>query len=347
MIHLFFPLVVLIAALSRKHRVFFYLALLMLFGFAALRYGYGNDYFSYSRCFWEIHHMNGNPFPGEWLFTAFNRMMPHYYWLVAFSSLAFVCAIGSLIRRNVPDPSIWLSFALLLINPYLFLMHLSAIRQCLALVCFLFAIPFARRRRPLPYALLCVAACGFHNSAVILFPAYFIASDRQASRFSTIVTAAGTLILLCWASLFDALLGKALDWLQLTRYQHVLDDGVQNSLRATLLSAVPLVYLLWRLPQLQGSTLVCAKLWLVGTLMSVLAFRLSMLTRPEMYFDIFCIAAFPRMLAQPHKGSALSQAICNWLLPTLIVLILIMRYYSFFTNPMWTRFFTYQTILQS
>ena len=68
--------------------------------------------------------------------------------------------------------------------------------------------------------------------------------------------------------------------------------------------------------------------------------------KTQLYFDLFCIVAFPRMLAQPHKGSTLSQALLNWLLPGLIVLILLLRYYSFFTNPMWTSFFTYQTILQ-
>lgn len=346
MIHLFFPSVILVSAFSRKHRIFFDLALLMLFGFAALRYGYGNDYFSYSRCFAEIRLMNANPFPGEWLFTALNRILPHYHWLIAITSLAFVCAIGCLIQRNVPAPYQWFSFLLLLINPYLFLMHLSAIRQCMALVCFVFAIPFARRRKPIPYVLLCLMACGFHNSAVILLPAYFIANDRRVSRLSMLLTAAGVLILLGWGDALPTVLSKVLGWLQLPRYQSVLDEGVQNSLRATILSSVPFLYLIWRLPNLRGTTLVYAKLWLVGALMSVLAFRLSKLTRPEMYFDLFCIVAFPRMLAQPHKGSTLSQALLNWLLPGLIVLILLLRYYSFFTNPMWTSFFTYQTILQ-
>lgn len=345
MIHLFFSLVILVSALSIKHRAFFYLALLMLFLFAALRYGYGNDYFSYSRCFLEIHAMGSSPFPGEWLFTVLNRILPHYFWLIACTSLAFIYAIGRFLQKNVPDQYLWFSFFLLLINPYLFLMHLSAIRQCMALVCFLFAVSFAHKRRPLSYVLLCASACGFHNSAVVLFPIYFWANERQVSRRTILALAAGTAVLLCSGHWLEHLVSKSLTVLQLTRYQHVITTGTHNSLRATLLSAVPLIYLLWLLPRLQGRTLVYAKLWFAGCLLSVLAFRLSMLTRPEMYFDFFSIAAFPRLLKERHGDHALSQFFLRWLFPAVILMILVLRYYSFFTNPMWKRFFAYRTIL--
>lgn len=345
LMHAFFPSMVLMAMFVRRHRCFFYLTALGLFLFAALRYGFGNDYFSYYRCYLEIRQMGENPFPGEVLFTALNRLSPHYYWLIAWSSLAFVWAVCALIRSGVPDEWMWLSFAVLLINPYLFLMHLSAIRQSLALVCFLCAVPLARKRRPLLYCLLILTASCFHGSAVLLLPVYWIANGKAVSRWMTWVIALATMALLLFGHLLFRPLTASLSLLQLLRYQYALADGTQNSLRATLLSAVTLIYLLWNLPRLRGRTLMYAKLWLVGSVLSVLAFRMSMLTRMEMYFDLFSVVALPRMLIRPRRDGAVKDALNNYIFPALILLILILRYYSFFNNPMWESFYTYRTIL--
>lgn len=77
----------------------------------------------------------------------------------------------------------------------------------------------------------------------------------------------------------------------------------------------------------------------------MLAFRVSMLTRLEMYFDIFSIVAFPRMLARPRRDETLPGFLNNVVFPAAILLILLLRYDSFFHNPMWERFCTYRTIL--
>lgn len=345
--HAFFAGVIACAAFARKHRCFLHISAAALCLFAALRYGLGNDYFSYYSCFLEIRLMGENPFPGEILYAALNRLLPHYFWLIAATSIAFVSVLYFLIHQNVPLRWSWFSVAVLLINPYLFLMHLSAIRQSLALICFICAIPFAYKRKPLPYCLLIATACGFHNSAVILFPVYFIANPLPVSRKQTLYLAAVTALLLALGHLLYRFLSSSLALLQLSRYQHVLSDGLHNSLRATLLSSVAYFYLLWNLPRLRGKTLLYAKLWLVGSTLSVLAFRMSMLTRLEMYFDIFSIVALPRMLARPRKDDRLYGLLNNIIFPALILLILLLRYYSFFTNPEWGSFFSYQTIFEA
>ena len=343
--HFFFGAMLVMSALIRRHRCFFLFTALGLFGFAALRYDFGNDYGNYYRCFLEIRQMGANPFATEVLYTALNRVLPHFYWLVALSSLAFVGGVCALIRKNVLPEWMWLSFAVLLINPYLFLVNLSAIRQSLALVCFLCAVPFAWRRKPLAYCLLMLMACGFHNSSIILLPVYFVANGHPVSRRATVFIALGTAGLLVLAKGLPQMLDATLLALQLTRYRHVLGDGLHNSLRATLLSSVSFFYLLWNMPRLRGRTLVYAKLWLIGSVLSVLAFRVSMLTRLEMYFDIFSIVAFPRMLARPRRDETLPGFLNNVVFPATILLILLLRYDSFFHNPMWERFCTYRTIL--
>lgn len=347
LMHAFLAGVVACAAFARRHQCFLWLSAAALFLFSALRYGFGNDYFSYYRCFLEIRLMGENPFPGEFLFTALNRLLPHYFVLIATVSMLFVGVLFGMIRKNVPLQWAWISAAVLLFNPYLFLMHLSAIRQSLALCCLICAIPFASKRKPLPYFWLITAACGFHNSAVILFPVYFVANPKPVTRRQTLYLAGITLLLLMLEQLTYRFLSSAIELMQLMRYQHVLTEGTQNSLRATLLSSVTFFYLLWLLPRLRGKTLLYAKLWFIGSLFSVLAFRLSMLTRLEMYFDIFSVAAFPRILASPRRDKTLPALISNVIFPALIAIILVLRICSFFTNPMWERFTVYQTIFSA
>lgn len=345
MMHGFFAGVIVCSAFARKHRCFWWLSAAALCLFAALRYGFGNDYFSYYRCFLEIRLSGENPFPGEFLFTALNKILPHYFWLIALTSFIFVYTVFRLIQANVPVRWAWVSIAVLLINPYLFLMNLSALRQSMALVCFIYAVPFAYKHKPLPYCLLLALACGFHNSAVILFPVYLLANAEPVTRKQTLYIAALTALLLLMGHLLYRFLSTSLAAFQLSRYQHVLTDQLHNSLRATLLSSVTYFYLLWNLPRLRGKTLLYAKLWLIGSTFSVLAFRMAMLTRPEMYFDLFSIVAFPRILARPRHDGAFACLIDRYIFPMLIALILVLRFYSFFTNPMWTSFASYQTIL--
>lgn len=342
--HAFFAGVIVCAAFARRHKCFLQFSAAMLFLFAALRYGFGNDYFSYYRCFLEIRQMGANPFPGEPLFAALNGILPHYYCLIVLTSFLLVGSLYGLIRQNVPLKWTWLAVAMLIGNPYLFLMNLSAIRQSLALVCLISAVPFACKRRPLPYCLLILAACGFHNSAVVLFPVYFIANMKPVSRRDTVWIAIGTAGLLILGHYLYRVLISSLEVMQLSRYQYVLTERLHNSLRATLLSSVTFFYLLWNLPRLRGKTLMYAKLWMIGSTLSVLAYRMAMLTRVEMYFDMFSIVALPRILARPRKDDRLYGMLSNVVFPALILLILVLRYYAFFTNPEWVSFFNYQTI---
>lgn len=345
--HAFLGGVVLLSAFARRHHCFFYFSGLALFLFAALRYGFGNDYFSYYQCFLDIRLMGQDPFPGEGLFTFFNRALPHFYWLIALTSLVFVGTLWRFMRNSLPDEWLWFAALILLMNPYLFLMHLSAIRQSMALVCFICAVPFACRRKPVPFCLLILAACGFHQSAILLFPVYFIIRYTPVSRGATIALALSVTAVLYLGYRVNEMLASSLNLLQLTQYGYALQSDLRNSLRATLLSSVTFFYLLGNLPRLHGKTLVYAKLWMVGSMFSVLAYQISMFTRVEMYFDVFSIVAFPRMLARPQKDKRLYAILNNLVFPALILTILFLRYYSFFTNPMWEPFTTYRTILSN
>jgi hypothetical protein len=109
---------------------------------------------------------------------------------------------------------------------------------------------------------------------------------------------------------------------------------------------------------LEGKYLVYGKLYLFSLALAVIAIRLSPITRIQMYFDIFAIVALPNMfkrnlekgkvkIDKNNLGTAIIEILKRYVLPALIVIVYFLRYYSFFTNPMWERFTTYQTIFSA
>ena len=126
-------------------------------------------------------------------------------------------------------------------------------------------------------------------------------------------------------------------------------QGTTNSLRATVLTGVYFVYVAINLVHLKGYKLLCGKLYLIGLLFGMLAFYFSMITRLQMYFDIFSVVAIPAIMEHYIRNASgkWRKLINLYLFPGLIFAIYLARYYTFFTNPMWESFNTYHTIFEA
>lgn len=354
MVHLILAASVLIALMGRgKSKYFFAVACWVLFLFAALRYMYGNDYPGYYAHYLEIRAGGESPYD-EWLFTLLNQVCPSFYVLIALTSAMFVYGVYRLITDNLSTWDAWMGLLIFVISPYLFLMNLSAIRQCLAMMCFVAAVRYAAERRLMPYVLLVLAACLFHKSAALLFPAWFLTGPRPVRKglvcgivlavFALLFVVDLNTVVLAVARIFDD-----------KNYIHYAIQGVRNSLRATLLTFISFVYVLGNLPRVRGKALVCGKMYLVGLTCGVLAYHISMFTRVQMYFDIFGVVAIPAIIREDlnrgpvrvipgHLPATLWDIINKYALPALVFLVFVLRYYSFFTNPSWSAFFEYRTI---
>lgn len=354
MVHLILASSALIALMGRgKSKYFFAVACWVLFLFAGLRYMYGSDYPAYYTHFLQIQAGAESPYD-EWLFTFLNRICPSFPVLIALTSAVFVYGVYRLIIGTLSTWDAWLGLLIFVISPPLFLMNLSAIRQCMAMMCFVAAVRYAAERRVIPYVLLVLAACLFHKSAALLFPAWFITGTRpvRKGRVCGIVLAVFLLLFVVDLNAIVLAVARIFDD---NNYIHYASQGMRNSLRATLLTSISFVYVLGNLPRLQGKALVCGKLHLVGLTCGVLAFHISMLTRVQMYFDIFGVVAIPAIIrADLNRGPVrvipgnlpvtLWDIINKYALPALVFLVLVLRYYSFFTNPSWSAFFEYRTI---
>ena len=138
MVHVIFliALFCMIPELNKK-QPFRFLSFAVLFLFLALRYDYGNDYMGY----YNIHSSLNAGMPAwgqnDILFKNLNLLIPNFYIYIAVISLFYIYTIYFLISKNLNVRRYWFAILILLINPYLFLVHLSGIRQTLA-ICFLY-----------------------------------------------------------------------------------------------------------------------------------------------------------------------------------------------------------------
>lgn len=321
---------------DRVRMVFF--TFFILFLFLALRYDYGNDYMSYYKNYIDIN--NGLPAWGHTniLYKYLNLLAPTYEVFIAIISLFYIISIHYLMRSNLNINNYWFAIIILLLNPYLFLVHLSSLRQTIAICIFIFAVDAAVKRKSLLYFLLILAATGFHSSAIILMPIYFIANTRRISKNLILLIFIGILILIA-TPLFETVIYFVLNKLSLASlYQHYFEQGLQNSFRATMIASIFFFVIIFNINKLEGREIIYAKLSLIASIISILAYKLSMLSRVGMYFDVFLIVTLPHIL------NIVEKKLTKQILFIIIIAIYLLKYISFFNNPLWEGYNFYKII---
>ena len=357
MVHLIFAVAIILALIGSmgrsKHIIA--VAFLVLFAFAALRYMYGNDYENYYGIHTQIINGESSPYDGEYLFTLLNQISPTFEHLIVVTSMFFVFSIQYMLLKNLPIGYVWVGVFIFLINPYIFLMNLSALRQCIATVFLIFAVDAARKRKFLLYLLLVATGALFHKSTWLLIPVYFLIGEKPVKVWLCWVIFAVVSILVFAVSLDDLLVWVAKLFDDPNYLYHVQND-LKNTLRATLLTGIFFLYVLYNLPVLQGTAQVYARLYLVAVVAGLLAYQASMFTRIQMYFDVFSTIALPlifrdvyargKVVVRPADPLVTLWDCANkYAIPVLLLAVYFLRYYSFFTNPMWSSFFEYKTII--
>ncbi len=357
MIHLIFIAIVLVVLLGQKNKFVFPAAMCVLGALSALRYNFGSDYQNYLKWYNNIHTPGAALGPDEFLYNLLNYLSPAYQVVIAVTSVVFIYCIWHLIRYNLPERYHWMGLLVFLINPYLYLMNLSAIRQCMAMCLFILAVHFAYKKKFLIYVGLLVLAIFFLKSAILLLPFYFVCNTKPFRRRTVLFVLLGVFALLFVVDLRNIVNTIAV-WFRDANYLHYAIDDDQNSLRATLLTSLYFIYVLGNLNKLEGKALVFGKLYLIGTICGVLAFRLSLFTRVQMYFDIFSVVTLPMIFCEVQKRgraklypknpiATIWGCVNKYVFPPLLLIVYLLRYYSFLQNPLWEAFLQYRTIFSA
>lgn len=165
---------------SKKYKYGMLLSFILLFIFISIRYDFGNDYEGYLYNFNRINSLGdikGSQFINletGWIFLTRTFKDLGFQYLVAFLSLLYCIIIYFFIRNVLEKKYLFLGLLCFLLNSGIFLINLSAMRQTLALILFLFSIKFIIERKIILYVLIIYLASLFHGSAIILLPLYFI-----------------------------------------------------------------------------------------------------------------------------------------------------------------------------
>lgn len=355
MVHFLLALAVFLAFLGYKNKHIQRIAFFVLFAFAALRFMYGNDYMNYYLWFKHIHAGGQSQFKTEFLYNFLNRALPSFPVLVALSSALLIAVVYRMIYKNLPVRYASIAIFIFVVNPYLFLMNLSALRQSIATCFFIMAVGFAYRKKYIWYCVLVIVATLFHKSAILLLPVCLIANAKPVKTWVCWAILAGTLTLLLSSEFLVNTVIWVAEQFDDKNYIYFANQEMKNTVRATLLTSVYFFYVLFNLPKLKGRPLVYAKLYLISTIFGILAKEMSMLTRLQQYFEIFSIVALPAIYMEIRSRGpvivnrrnvliTLWDCINRYAMPLLLVTIYLLRYYSFFTNELWKPFFTYRTI---
>ncbi len=360
MVHMIFASAVMISALSikrngKKTRLYF-VGFLIVFLFAALRYGYGNDYFVYLAAHTKIQSGGGSYFKNELLFTCLNKLIPNFYLLVALTSFVFVFTVYRLMKNNLSADMMAPALFVFLFSPYIFLVNLSSIRQCLAMNIFIFAVEYARKHKFWSYVILIFVAALVHRSAALMLPIYFIADERLIRPHHKWLILGATSLLLFCDGVFDTIMRFMLELMNNKNYSYYYSDGIGNSVPSVIAAAVILVYLLINSGKVRGGANVYLKLCIIGYMLSVLAFRSNTIIRLRMYFEIFSVVAIPTLikinlenglvLRAKSKGALFCKAFNRFVMPIFIFAVYIVKYINFFRDPTWSMFFDYHTVLE-
>ncbi|MFE7063741.1 EpsG family protein [Sutcliffiella sp. NPDC057660] len=335
MTHIIFLIVLFFSFPDLNKKLPFYtLSFSTLFLFLAIRYDFGNDYFSYM----NLHALINDglvDFGGkEILFNYLNLLIPNFFWLIAIISLFYIISIYNLIKKNFSAKDYWFSLLLLLVNPYLFLVHLSSLRQTIAICFIIFAIKFAIKRNFPLYTILVLIASGFHQSAIVLLPVYFLLNEKKIN-IKSISIIYGILVVLIGTPLFEAILDRILEYFP-HNYTYYFNQGYTNSLRSTLISGTLFLFLILNINKLQGKEMIYGKLSLISTIISILSIKVSMIFRIGMYFEIFLVVTIPFIICRLKRRSH------KVLLSIIILTIYLGRYVNFFNG---NEHYIYKTIL--
>lgn len=339
MVHIIFLLVIICSIpILNKKEPFYIMSFMILTFFLSIRYNYGNDYQAYRGIFIGINQGYEVWGSSDIGFRYLNLILPNFEILIIIQSIFYMYTIYKLITENLYRDYYWLSITLLLINPYLFLIHLSSIRQTFAICFFILAIIQKNKNKNINATMLTLIGTTFHSSAIILLPIVVLINDRRENFLWTVLTPIITIILTI-TPLFEKIMIIITPILP-TNYLNYIDSDLKNSLRTLILSSIIYLIIVFYYKLLDEKEIIYGKLAIISSSLSLITFKISMISRFQLYFDVFIIIIIPIIVSR-QKNKLL-----KYLLLSVIMGIYGMRYISFFQTPLWIESYRiYKTIM--
>lgn len=160
--------------------------------FAFSRHETGYDYSAYSLIYDQSIHMGFNQLQIEPLYYIANYILkiagiPFLGFLIAYTTLSIIPKITLIYSTST---YLMVSILVYYVNCYI-MYDFGVLRQAASISLCAYACIFALNRKPWKFALLVVVAMGFHVTAIVFIPFYFLASLRLSYRLIILFALAG------------------------------------------------------------------------------------------------------------------------------------------------------------
>lgn len=320
------------------------LSFLLIFLFLALRYDYGNDYLAYLKHFQEVDREELSPrLELAWQLLCLLFKPLGFFAMVA-ALAAFNCwAYYRFIKRYVPPAYYGFAVFLYVFDPYLMLVHSSAMRQSVAIALFLLAIEYIEKKDAVRYFACVGLASAFHSSALVLVPIFMLAWTRGRIREGAAVALFSLYLVALmfagpWRPYVDQFVSTYAVRYDMYRGGTEVGTGLGLAYGAAALALVLLFA-----KQQAGERALLFKIAIISFFASVpLGMINTMAGRIGMYFTPVLMAVVPIVASNVKERKVGSFVLATYVFMTLYA------FYGFFHSDVWSGAFgTYQTIMSA
>lgn len=340
----------LLAYFARRSTSLIYLKIsfIFIFIFSALRYNFGNDYFSYYRIFLEITQQPSIDWSGKyiylriepawillnWLFKPFG-----FFAMVAFLAIFNCYAYYNFIKKYVPSNYYWFAIFIYVFSPYFLLIQLSAMRQATAIGFFLISLDYLLKKDVWRYCICIAFASLFHTSAIFLLPVYFLRFGQFNLNIAVKTWVFIIFIIsLCFSDFFQPYIRLLVtDYIPI--YAHYENPSDINTGWGVIYNSIMLGFILYYAKYLTVESSFFFKIAILSFFVIPLTLVVSMIDRISLYLQTALLTVYPIIFSNT-KAYIRIPIIC------LIFLYVWVSFYMFFKSPIYIKFFSnYQTIL--
>lgn len=336
-----------IGGLSKNRNSYNWLKLsfVFIFLFLSLRYDFGNDYQTYLKMFNSISYVDyDDKTEVGWQYLCL-LFQPYGFFVMLAVLAAINCYVYyNFIKEYVPSHYYWLAVFVYVFNPYMMLVHSSAMRQSLAITIFILAIKFLYEKKYILYLLIILTATLVHRSSsvLLLMPLMFIWKFKF-TRLKILIMLFFFVILLKYSSALIPYVQLIVNsyFEKYEGYQNAANDQIGTGL-GVLYYAFTFIVLLYYTKYQNSKNLILFKIATISYYIMGIGLALAMAGRIEMYFQIVFIVVIPLIVNEMKARTNRLAFVSSYLAITLY------SFYGFFQSYIWRDAFgVYKTIFSA
>jgi hypothetical protein len=326
-------------------KVSFFLIFLLL----ALRYDFGNDYKGYLESFQFLetygleNYLNNEKTEIGWSYLNYMFLPFGFFAMVGFLALFNCLVYYNFIRKYVPVHLYWLAVFIYMFDPYLMLIHASAMRQSLAISLVILSFNYLYKKDFLRFILIILLSSLFHNSALTMFILIPLTIFRWKINLRVGIILCSIFIILFGAGSF--IMASTNNFLQLymNRYEHHLEQDIvlnQGVGLGVIFQFIILIITMYYARFQENKNELLFKIYIISFMFIPLSLYVWLIGRIGFYFTIFSIAVIPIIVP------GIKNKFSGRIVPLMFITFTLYNFLKFFQSKIWIEDFgTYRSII--